>query len=348
MKKLEFLKMNQKMAVSFEFPIPPWYKKLFYETCLMYFHSCSQENRIPHAGLSIEIQDILKGFFIHQKSSVSFFKTKETKTELAPDYSFDESKIAVAFSGGKDCVYLVHKLIESGYKPENILNLYIPSLNKSESYYEKIAVEKISKKFGCQFHIIPTVNSIKLNRTGHNIGVREQLIAGLCLPYMIQFGASKIYFGLKKEVSNSHLYSDDPKVFKLYQDRINKDVPQIELVPYSLLKGTTDLDIAKVMAREMRDILDITSSCYTQLNFREKRHETLKQRFKEIPIYNGCGSCQKCMIINAAIVLEMVEVIKDSTKKRFLNFYEKRMEEKFMDNTDITTAHKEMKSLWKM
>lgn len=337
MNKLEFKKMDQRISVGFEFPIPAWYKHFFYETCLAYFHSCSKERRIPHKGLSQEYQKIIELFF--EKKPI-FLSTGKPEKSIKLKYNFDGQKVAVAFSGGKDCVYLVDKLIKSGKNPNDILCLYIPNLNKSESHYEKIAVEKISNYLGCQFHILDVTNSIKINRSGHNIGIREQLISCLCLPYMIQFGADSLYFGLKSEKSDDDLlFTDRRDVFQILQNRINQDVPQINLIPYGPLEGMTDLEISKCIFQNSPKLLELTSSCYTQINFREKRHDKLQSQFPSMKLYNGCGQCQKCMIINGAIAIFQES---STDKKRFVSFYKKRMEEKFMDNDDITQAYKEM------
>jgi len=338
--QLEFSKAAQRLSIGFEFEIPAWYKQLFYETCLTYYHSCSLEGRVFHKNLSGELIDIISMYFKEHNKTPNFLTPSSSKASENKkiDYTFDDKKVAIAYSGGKDCVYLAIKLIESGIKPENILNIYIPNINKSESHYEKIAVEKTSNFLGCQYHIVETKNSIKVNRSGHNIGTREQLIAGIALPYMIQFGASKLYFGLKKD-SGDLLFTDRRDVFDLFEKRIKYDVPQIDLIPYGPLVGLTDLSIAKYMVKNCPGILDLTSSCYTQINFRERRHKALQDKFPNIPLYNGCGSCQKCMIINGAIVIEH-----NLANPKWVHFYKVKTLDKFNDNKDILQALKEMQS----
>jgi hypothetical protein len=66
---------------------------------------------------------------------------------------------------------------------------------------------------------------------------------------------------------------------------------------------TENEGIFREMVEKYPEILALTSSCYTQLNFREHRYELFKSKVPSIPIYEGCGSCIKCLRINMAILL---------------------------------------------
>jgi hypothetical protein len=64
-----------------------------------------------------------------------------------------------------------------------------------------------------------------------------------------------------------------------------------------------ELGIARDLIERHRDLLNLTSSCYAQINWREKNNKFLQELVPSIKIYNGCGYCLKCLRINGAILL---------------------------------------------
>jgi len=309
------------------------------ETAIAYILSANKLQK-PYIPLSKNINEILNKYFAYENKK--FYENICVKGFENKKISTDENKIGIAFTGGKDCVYLLIKLIEEGYKKKNIYCFYVTNINKSESYYEKIAADKICKYFGVNFRIINCKVSVKINRENHNIGLREQLIIGLMLPYLKYYRIRTVMFGIKSKIVS--IASDDFFIFDKYEEYLNEIIElKIESRPKQVC-DETDLSIAISMDKNYRSILDMTASCYTQLNFRERRHNNLAKKFAFLPIYNGCGLCQKCMIINGAIFLNRLETLNDAQKTLWSKwYYERASNSLLIRNKDVHDCIRLMK-----
>ena len=302
-KQLSFKIGSEKITSTYNCNIPEWFPNLFGEMSLAYYIAAKFSNRIDLSKFHLPIAELLKSYFHNKKQDTKYINSpKENKSITCKRTG---NNIAVMLSGGKDSVHLLLKLSEKLPK-NNIICFYTPSLNKSEQYYEKKAVKKICSKLEIKLIILDLKCSVKLNRMNHNISLREQLIYTICLPYLIENECSIVYWG-----NCIDFYSDNPSIYsasKSALDFVNEYLGYygIEILQNNhsdIIKNFKSNIIFEEMTTKYKEYLDLTSSCYSQLNFKETKHKRLKAKFSDIELYNGCGSCIKCLRINAALLL---------------------------------------------
>lgn len=282
--------------------VPIWFSKLFTEMVIAYWTCASRPSILDVSKLSKSTAKLIQRYFEVNELPLKILGEPDSTSKIGGlKYTQDKKKIAIMFSGGKDSVHLAIKLIEK-YGRENLTAFYVKNINKSESYYETRAAENICKKLEINLEIIRPTNSIKLNRMNHNISLRGELVATLALPYLIRDKISKIYFG-----TFSSFKKIDPPMFGEHEEALEyfNDWIAPSGLHFDFHEHFADIkiDVYKDMVQKHRDILNMTSSCYTQLNFREHRYVIFKDNVPDIPIYDGCGSCIKCLRINSAILL---------------------------------------------
>lgn len=230
----------------------------------------------------------------------------DPKAALKPTtpLKYVQENIGVMLSGGKDSVHLLLKLLEK-YPKEKIHCLYTSNLNRSETYYEKIAIKNICEHLGVSYTIITPINSIKLNRTGHNIALREEIATVLSIPTLIDKKIKHVYFGSFNSFAKIDpiMYCSSKECLEFLNQWTTPFGFTLEFHNHVDFNSGSHIGVFEEMATKYREILLMTSSCYTQLNFREHRYELFKKHVPAIPIYQGCGSCIKCLRINSAILL---------------------------------------------
>lgn len=294
---------DMRMACTFpDALIPQWYPQLFNEVTVAYHACATKPSVIDIKMLSEPFAKLTRRYFEVNKLQPKYMgESSSLKISSNRDIKQDENKIAVFFSGGKDSVHLAVKLAEK-YHSKDIFCIYVANLNKSESFYEARATKAICDKLGFKYEIIRPTNSIKLNRMNHNISLRGQLIFTLALPYLIREKIKHIYFGNFFSFDEIHppMFGEHKEALGYLNEWLKPFNLNYTFHPHFVKEN---IEIYQDMIEKWRDILDMTSSCYTQMNFREHRFKLFKARVPDIPIYAGCGSCIKCLRINSAILL---------------------------------------------
>lgn len=252
---------------------------------------------------SLPVANMLEHYF-HLKEHQFQKHGDPARIEEAPPQGETSQKVAVFLSGGKDSVHLLLKLLE--HRPAyGIVAFYVGGLNRSEQHYEKKAVKAVCQKVGVELVCIEPKNSIKLNRDGHNISLREELALVTALPYIVEMGINTCYWGTIDSFRDL-----DKRFFASSYEALLYITVLLRSVGVHLEhKNTQDVDpevtsisVFNDMVVKWPEYLDLSSSCYTQINFREKRHELLQDKVQTIQIAKGCGQCIKCCRINAAIL----------------------------------------------
>jgi len=332
-------------SVTYDKSIFPgkWFSSIFSEMVQAYYFSVTKPYLVKLKRVSEPIQNLIKRYYSINELKADYINIGEASSEKSDkEYSFDPKRVCIAFSSGKDCVHLLKRLIEQGIEPNNILCIYTDRVNKSEAIYEKKAGEIICAQIGCHFKVIKISSGIKFNRDGHNIGLRGQLSGMLSLPYMLEFGSNVLYLGLKRLGHKvPQVWTDDPEANEYLNQRLNEVAGvkidwRVHTDFYG--EGITGVKIMEDMAGKYRSLLDLTSSCYTQINFREKRNATLQAKVPNLPIYNGCGNCRKCVEINAAILIWDKNVQENtplSEQKKLLIHLNERFDGNFSHETEV-------------
>lgn len=336
MNKFHFSKKGYNLAVEYQFEVGEWFKQLFYEMGQAYFYSATKDHEVYLEDVSEAMKNLIQEYYMGVGVHMSRFKHIPLNRFTQAKHEVNLDKITVAFSGGKDCIHLLLKLIESGIDKKDITCVYITNLNRSESFYEQQSGAEICAKLGVEYALIPINNSIPVNRSGHNIGLREQLVSTLALPIMVKNGSSILYFGNKIVNRPGQIWCTTPKPFELITERFAQSGITYQMMIHPGHKNDiTDVDITNDMLENYPEYLQMSSSCYTQQNFREQKHKMLKQNLPDIPIYHGCGNCQKCVIINGCVYLKYKDTAPKGQVEHLKKHLNKKYQAKFLDNHDI-------------
>lgn len=295
----------REMRIACTFPdsiIPQWYPQLFNEVTVAYHACATKPSVVDLKMLSKPMETLTRRYFEVNGLAPKFTgEPNSLKISSNRDIKQESKKSAVFFSGGKDSVHLALRLLETHDK-NDLFAVYVANLNKSETYYEARATKAICDRLGIKHVIVRPVNSIRLNRANHNISLRGQMIFTLSLPYLIREKIKHIYFGNFFSFDEIHppMFGEHKEALGYLNSWLEPFGLNYEFHPHFVKQN---IEIYEEMIGKWRDILDMTSSCYTQMNFREHRFAHFKAKVPDIPVYAGCGTCIKCLRINSAILL---------------------------------------------
>lgn len=302
MSTFSFLKNREKIFLEYPFDPPEWFPQFFFEIACAYHIGAKNPSVIDLSKFREPIANLMKRYLESKKMDI---RMVGIPSPIIPVKELIQGEnICIMLSGGKDSVHLLVKALEK-YPKDKLYCFYVPNLNKSEQYYEKKSVIKICNKLGVKIITPEVKNSVQINRMNHNISFREQLIFTICLPYILNYQCGKIYWGNYVSFFDpfAHLYVASKESVDFISQCLEEFGIKITHHNHTDLVENFNADsIFSEMVIQYRELLDLTSSCYTQINFRENRHKLLKGKIKSINIYNGCGSCIKCLRINAAIL----------------------------------------------
>ena len=273
-------KTGQELSVSYEYDTPSWFNHLFGQIARAYHDTANRVDYIMESKYDSNILDLVRLYFENVSHKVRLLAgdraAQDSKSYINNQIQMDESKAAVMFTSGKDSLHLTLRLIETGkFSHKDIIWVYVKNLNRSETHYEQIAAKKLAERLSIKLHIVDLKNSVKINRTGHNIGLREQLVLTLAIPYIVGFKAKNVFFGLHASFVDIHqyLFSSHKSAFDLLNISYEKAGISLVISNHIDYPEVTELGIAKYLVEKHRDLLDLTSSCYSQINWREQNPE---------------------------------------------------------------------------
>lgn len=317
--------------------VPHFFKNYFTSVVTAYYYSAIKPKIALIKNVDQFHLDLLKNYMASESkdSQIEGILKRIVDNHI---YEPDKNKHVVMFTSGKDSLHLLLRLIGE-YGEENVLALYCKSINKSEAYYEVRSAEEICKKLGVKFKAIDISNSIKLNRENHNIGLRDQLTLCLSMPYIMDFKAHKVWYGITRGFVDllSGVFSHHKTAFEFSQKYLESIGINIEISNHIDYPEVNEDKITKDLIENHRELLFMTSSCYAQLNWREKMHKNLQERVHNLEIYPGCGYCVKCCRVNMALLNYDNKNVEDVTARQvlFKHIY-KLYKEKFSDDKTLT------------
>lgn len=278
----------------------PGLADLFSQVAYCYYLSAKKSGVIKATSLSQNSLDLIKRYLNINQISPKIVDIPKKIPKLEFQFELDDSKHVVFLTSGKDSVHLLQTIVGK-FGAQNVLAIYVDRLNKSEAVYESKNSEKIAAHFGVKYHRVEVVNSIKLNRDGHNIGLRDQMILVSALSEIFNFRASNVWYGVTHDEQPPSLWTETYDAHVYIQQLIWTMYGVKLSIHFHCENGVHELDIIREIVQD-RALLDMTSSCYSQQNFREHKHDSVQRKFPKFPFYNGCGSCVKCMRINGGIL----------------------------------------------
>ena len=214
------------------------------------------------------------------------------------------NKCLVLLTGGKDSVMLLIDSIKL-YGQDRVIGFYVDGMNRSESVYERESARRICEMLDVRYIQGRIQLSGMKNRAGHLIGLRDQLLLSMATMYARREGASILATGLhygadEQRTLSRPLWGESKEAIGMWTEITHRCGFQcvIDVLNY------TELDTIDKIAQHP-DILALTSSCYTQKNFRENQHARMKTKYPDSWLHpNGCGVCIKCLRINGTMAVQ--------------------------------------------
>lgn len=289
---------------TWDCPLPKGYAKLFREMCQIYFYSALKKSRVYMQGISDPMNALLAEFYNANGINVDSWDVLPLKEIQKAEHKIDTEKTTLMFTGGKDSLHALLYYLEKLDKSK-IQCIYIPSINKSKSVYERETVKKICDKLGVLLHVVEVSNSVHFNRSGNNIGLRNQLLVTLALPYIVDFGSSIVVFGLHDafhNISDPNLFTSHVSAFGYLTHRMQSSGIRLEIKPHPV-DEISELEITKELIEKHSELFWMTNFCDRQSKFRERQNEKLRERHPGFKTYNGCGNCIECLKINGILSL---------------------------------------------
>jgi len=328
MSKVDVNYLGSHIAFEYQQAVPAPVLNVIGNWIKCYILSCKPSKNVPIHLSSSESAEALKSFKEYSKHPIM----SEIKSDSShyDKVSHEAKNKAVFLTGGKDSVHCLLRMIET-YPIEEIRAIYVDRINKSECYYERKSIKKICLKLKIPLFIINSTYSMKLNRTGHNIGMREQLILAASLPFLISESIGDVYFGLTHIVDR--LPTDEDSVIEWQRKDFENLGINIKIHRHIDYPNITEQEIMKDMIERFPDVLNMVTSCYTQINWREQMHERIKNDFNSLNLYSGCGYCIKCLRINLSKIL--YEFALDENTKRFFRFNLEIIKKKFKNDETL-------------
>ncbi len=326
---------------TWDAPLPPGFNQLFREMCQIYYYSATMSKIGWLHKISEQMSSLLEKFFKSNKIDITSFEIENFVPIKSGPLPLDKDKTTIMFTGGKSSLHALLTLLEKT-KPKNIQCIYIPNISKSESIYERKSVEEICTRLETRFKIVECSNSVRLNRANHNIGLRDQLLVVLALPYIVDFGSSNIIFGLHDAfiTRSGPLFTSHGSAFLLLSERIAQNGMSLKIGPHPI-SDITRPEIIKDLVKKWPEYFWMTNSCSRQPSSRVDQNSKLKERHPDFKIYNGCGTCIKCLRTNG--VLALLEgsghrVARWNMAKEVSNIYLK----KFQNDLELKNIVKEL------
>jgi hypothetical protein len=348
LKSFSWSKDHETFSVKYPAEIVPlWFGDFYAQMIYAYYCSAKKVLTISANLLNEPLLNLMERYLTLNK--IKYRVRGELQKKKITKFVYPKSdSIGIMFTSGKDSLHLLLKLIES-HGAKKITAFYIKNINKSETHYEQQSVVEICKKLEIDLEMISASNSIVLNRSNHNIGLREQLLATCVVPFLIQRKISKLYFGLHESFKNINppLYGSNEEAFGFWQKALAQYGLEIEIHGHVDSEKLNEYGITKEIISKHPDLLSLSSSCYTQLNFREYRHAQMAQKYPHLALYQGCGTCLKCLRINGTkLAMGLIGDVKEE-KTALANYIINRFEQDYhMDHTleEIVTdlRHTEM------
>lgn len=318
------------IAYPFKINYENEFSELFRAVYTLYTISVSNAKAIYTNKLTPNGIEILNNYL-----SINKIKTELLTYDWEPytnaDFKINGDNNLILFTSGKDSTYLLTKLIKQNKKTYAI---YFPNINKSESIYEKKSVVEICKDLNVPLIIPKVTNSIRVNRDGHNIGLREQLLLSLAMPVAEKYGCSNIYLGVYATEKPPELYAAWPETLSLTEKLLTDFNYNVSI---NYMNEETEYTVLKSLAQNNSNLLRKCTSCYSQINFRENKHKRLKEKLPNLDIYKGCGSCIKCLRINSALLPSFYKTSYKSEAQYLERYIRKRQQERYSKDLTLRT-----------
>lgn len=248
---------------------------------------------------------------------------------------FDEEKVVVAFSGGKDSLACVLKLLDDGYKP---ILFYVDGINRSYSTYELEHAKSTAELLNLDLYIYKLKISGKCDFIENPI--KNQFILSLMVDYGLKYDINKYALGTMStdtldSISNEYMLSDCYELLMATESFYRQYIRYFELL-IPLADETESYCVIKSF--DKLDLLAECFSCMTPLRYKQNIIKTNERKYNVSLLPNRCGSCYKCCQ-EALILSEMGAVQYDSGFISHCNEIIDKMQIKF-DKTANTSDDK--------
>lgn len=253
---------------------------------------------------------------------------KVFKLRKLDDREYDEEKVVVGFSGGKDSLACVLQLLDDGYKP---ILFYVDGINRS--YTSELDHAKLlADKLGLELYVY----SLKVTGKCDFIEnpTKNQFILSLMVDYGVKQNINKYAFGTVwsdklETISSEYMLSDCFDLMVATEEFYKKYIPYFEII-VPLEDETESYCIIDKCDRN--DLLGLCYSCMTPIRYKKNIVSKNVQKYGVDLLPNRCGSCYKCC--QEALILSELGIVKYD--KSFLSHCADIID-KFQEKLDSTS-----------
>lgn len=204
----------------------------------------------------------------------------------------NNNKVMVGFSGGKDSLAVVLKLIKMGYIP---VLYHLKKINRN--YYGEVeSVVDIANKLNLELIIDDMTISGKTTHLENP--TKNLLILSRMIDDGIKMNINKFTLGESKDVNLkgstfSTNWSDSFEIISMYNKFISKIFPSYNFM-YLLNEGKDSYDI--ILNQDKKDMILDVQSCMLPDRYRKNVRIANEKKYNTQQLGRRCGSCYKCAL----------------------------------------------------
>ena len=205
-------------------------------------------------------------------------------------------KVVIAYSGGKDSVWNAW-WCRKRYGSENVSLVHIAQMNKLSASEEKKSV--LAQRDALDF---PNIEIVELLNSSRNRGYsimrsRNMFIVGLCIPFALERGASRIIIEGFAECTAGETFTGTEANIRGFNSLIHSLG-----IPVSVgWRDRKEMALLRDLLSACPDGLALANSCFTAKYFKGYIRKSWKKHTPTFPLFDTqCGSCLKCRITNIA------------------------------------------------
>lgn len=244
------------------------------------------------------------------------------------DKTFDDKRIIVGFSGGKDSLACALKLLDDGYIPTLF---YVDGINRS--YNNELTYAKtLANELGLELYVYKVKILGKCDFIENPI--KNQFILSLMVDYGLKKNINKCSIGTFysdgiETISTEYMLSDCYDLLVATEGFYKNYIPHFELI-IPLEDETESFCIINKFNKN--GLLNDCFSCMTPLRYKENIRKININKYGISLLPNRCGSCYKCC--QEALILNELGIEKYNSG--FLHHC-KDIIEKMQDKFDATS-----------
>lgn len=291
-------KCKERFSITSEYPQTNLASMLFSNLGLMYLASpYLPQTIVANFWVAPEMQELITAMYASENHRAPRFKTSQYPTVY--DVSETSSdRVAIAYSGGKDSMWNLWRAQEK-YGLDSTLAVHIGGLNRANGPRELEYTKRQQEYLGFNLQIVKLANSSSI--AGYKVmRARDMFLAGLAIPYALEFGASKILIEGFAETGEQEPFSGKEKNMIYF----NEILKRLKIPAQIDWKNRKEMDVVKDLVINRPDWLEYVCNCFSAPCYQPPLRRSWEKHAPSLKLYDSqCGSCVKCRMTNLGRVL---------------------------------------------